>query len=66
MKEVGGGDIMGIFDLHINKARYVLKVALVHLWRVNVKTIGGFINIPLADFSHINMRHNNITILYRS
>jgi hypothetical protein len=41
---------MLIFDLHTSKARYELKVVLLHLWRVNVKTIGGFINIPLADF----------------
>ncbi len=27
-----------------------LKVVLLHLWRVNVKTIGGFISTPLADF----------------
>jgi hypothetical protein len=53
-----------IFDLHTSKARYELKVVpvLLHLWRVSVKTIGGFINIPLADSSHINLRHNNITI----
>ncbi len=54
---------MRIFDLHTNKARYELKVVLLHLWRVNVKTIDGFINIPLADLSLINLRHNNITIL---
>ena len=54
---------MRIFDLHTSKARYELKVVLLHHWRVNVKTIGGFINIPLADLSHINLRHNNITIL---
>jgi hypothetical protein len=40
---------MRIFDLHTNKARYQLKVVLLHLWRVNVKTIGGFTNIPFAD-----------------
>jgi hypothetical protein len=40
---------MCIFDLHISKARYELKVVL-HLWRVNVKTIRGFNNILLADF----------------
>jgi hypothetical protein len=34
---------------------------LLHLWRVNVKTIPGFINIPLADLSWIYFRHNNIT-----
>jgi hypothetical protein len=50
------------FDLHTSKARYELKVVLLHHWRVKVKTIGGFINIPLADLSHINLRLNNITI----
>jgi hypothetical protein len=54
---------MRILDLHTSKARYELKVKLLHLWRVNVRTTGGFINIPLADLSHINLRHNNITIL---
>jgi hypothetical protein len=53
---------MRIFDLHTSKAGYELKVVLhLHLWRVNVKTIGGFINIPLVDLSHLNLRHNNIT-----
>ncbi len=50
---------MRIFELQ--KARYELKVVLLYLWRVDVKTIRGFINIPLADLSYINMRHNNIT-----
>ncbi len=50
MKEVGGRDVMRIFDLHTSKARYQLKVVLLHLWRVNVKMIGEFINIPFADF----------------
>jgi hypothetical protein len=54
---------MRIFDLHTSKAGYELKVVLLHLWRVNVKMIGGSVNIPLADLSHINLRHNNITIL---
>jgi hypothetical protein len=55
---------MRIFNLHTRKARCELKVVLIlHLWRINVKTIGGFINISLADLSHINLRHNNITIL---
>jgi hypothetical protein len=40
---------MRIFDPHNNKAKYELKVVILHLWRVNVKTIGGFINIPLTD-----------------
>jgi hypothetical protein len=41
---------MRIFDFHTSKARYELKVVLLHLWRVNFKTIREFINIPLADF----------------
>jgi hypothetical protein len=48
---------MRILDLHTSKARYELKVVLLDLWRVNIKTTGGFINIPLADLSHINLRH---------
>jgi len=51
---------MPILDLHTSKARYELKVVLLDLWRVNVKMIGGFMNIPLADLSHINLRHNTI------
>ncbi len=43
---------MRIFDLQTSKARYELKVALLHLWRVNVKMISGFINITLVDLSH--------------
>ncbi len=27
-----------------------LKVVLLHLWRINVKMTGGFINIPVEDF----------------
>jgi hypothetical protein len=38
MKDLGGWGIM----------------VLLHLWLVNVKTIRGFINFPLADLSHIN------------
>jgi hypothetical protein len=42
---------MNIVDLHnTSKARYEQKRVLLHLWRVDVKTIGGFINISLADF----------------
>ncbi len=60
MKEVGGWGIMRIFDFHTSKARYELMV-LLYLWSVNVNTIRGFINIPLADLLQINLRHN-ITI----
>jgi hypothetical protein len=52
---------MRLFDLHTSKARYELQVVLLHLWRLNVKTVRGFINISLADLSKINLRHNNIT-----
>ncbi len=41
---------MRIIDLHTSKARYELKVVQLHLWRVNVKTIGGFITILLTNF----------------
>jgi hypothetical protein len=41
---------MCIFGHHTSKARYEMKVILLHLWRVSVKTICGFINILLADF----------------
>ncbi len=55
---------MRIYDLYISKARHELKVVLLHIWCVNGKTIGGFMNIPLAELSHINLRHKNITIMY--
>jgi hypothetical protein len=56
---------MRIFELHASKARYELKVALLHLWRVNIKMMSEFVNIPLADLQYhiVNLRHNNITIL---
>ncbi len=38
-----------VFDVHTSKASKILKVVL-HLWRINVKTTGGFINIPVEDF----------------
>jgi hypothetical protein len=64
-KEVGGWYIMCIFDLHISKAKYERKVVLLSLWRVNVKTIRGFIDISTQWFllisSYIKLRHNNIT-----
>ncbi len=48
-------------DLHTSKARYELKLVLLHLWRVNVKTILGFTHIKSVDYSLVNLRHNNIT-----
>ncbi len=35
-------------DVHTSKAR--IKVVLLHLWHINVKTTRGFFNIPLEDF----------------
>ncbi len=31
-------------------AKYEMKVVLLHLWRVDVKTVPGFIHSTLADF----------------
>jgi hypothetical protein len=39
------------FDAHTSKkASKELKVLQLHLWRVNVKTTGGFIYMSLEDF----------------
>jgi hypothetical protein len=42
-----------VFDVHASKVSTELRVVLLHLWRVNVMTTCGFINIPLEDF-HID------------
>jgi hypothetical protein len=47
-----------VFDVHTSKVSKEMKVVLLHLWRVNVKTTPGFINIPLED-TKIKPRHNN-------
>jgi hypothetical protein len=39
-----------VFDLHMSKVNKELKMLLLHLLHVNVKTTGGFINIPVEDF----------------
>ncbi len=44
---------VGAERCEINKVSKELKLILLHLWRVNVKTTRGFINIPLEDF-HID------------
>ncbi len=49
------------FDLHTSKDSERLKVVLLHLWRVNVKTISGFICIALGIFTQFNSRRNTIT-----
>ncbi len=50
-----------VFDAHTSKAGKRLKVVLHHLWRVNVKTTGGFICMSLEDFTQIKSHHNIIT-----
>ncbi len=39
-----------VFDIHTSKESKRLEVALLRLWRVNVKTTGGFLCISLGDF----------------
>jgi hypothetical protein len=64
MKELGVDEVQCVYLIfHTSKARYELMVVLLHFRRVNVKMMRGFINIPLADLSYINLRHSNITIL---
>ncbi len=46
-------EVWNIFDVHTSLINKELKVIILHLWRVNVKTTRGFINIPLEDF-HID------------
>jgi hypothetical protein len=47
-----------VLDLQTNKARFELKVVLLHLWRVHVQTIGGFTSIPLIDFFTVKIADN--------
>jgi hypothetical protein len=42
-----------VFDAHTSNARKILKVVLLHLRGVNVKTNGGFLCISFGDF-HID------------
>ncbi len=39
-----------VSDAHTSKASKRQKVVLLYLWRIDVKTTGGFINIPVEDF----------------
>jgi hypothetical protein len=36
--------------MFMGKASKKLKMLILHLWRINVKTTGGFINIQVEDF----------------
>jgi hypothetical protein len=60
-KKIGAERCECLFDAHTSKASKELKVVLLHLWRPNVKTTGGFIYISLGDFQKDKPRHNNIT-----
>jgi hypothetical protein len=52
-KKLGAEKCEYVFDLHMSKVSKELKMLLLHLLHVNVKTTGGFINIPVEDF-HID------------
>jgi hypothetical protein len=39
-----------VFDAHTSKASKRLMVVPLHFWRINIKTTGGLINIPVEDF----------------
>jgi hypothetical protein len=42
--------------------RYELKVVLLHLWHVNVKTtLRIYLCSTFSDFAWLKLRHNNIT-----
>jgi hypothetical protein len=49
-KKVGAARCEYVFYFHTSKASERLKVVLLHLRRINVKTTGGLINIPVEDF----------------
>ncbi len=49
-KKVGVARCEYVFDVHTSKASKRLKVLLLHLWRINVKTTRRFIDILLDDF----------------
>jgi hypothetical protein len=48
-KKVGAARCEYVSDVHKSKASQRTKVVLLHLWRINVKTTGGFMNIPVED-----------------
>jgi hypothetical protein len=48
-KIVGSASCL-VFDVRTSMANERLRVILLQLWRINVKTTRGFINIPLEDF----------------
>ncbi len=44
-----------VFDAHTSKASKRLMVVVVplHFWRIDIKTTGGLINIPVEDFQMV-------------
>jgi hypothetical protein len=49
-----------MLDVHTSKGSKRMKVVLLHLWRINVKTAGGFIKIPVEDLHMVKPRQDNI------
>jgi hypothetical protein len=47
---IGAARCEYVYDVHMSKASKRPKVVPLHLWRINIKTTGGFINIPVEDF----------------
>jgi hypothetical protein len=52
-KKIGAERRENVFDAHTSKDGKELKVVLLHLWHVNIKTTRGFIYIPLKDFHKV-------------
>ncbi len=44
-----------------NKNIFNIVLLMVYLWRIYVKTTGGFINIPVEHFHKVKTAPNNIT-----
>ncbi len=49
-KDIGAARCEYVFDVHTSNTSKRFKVVLLHLWRINVKTTGSFIIIPVEDF----------------
>jgi hypothetical protein len=49
-EKVGAARCEYVFAVHTSKASKRLKMVLLHLGLINVKTSRGFINIPIEDY----------------
>jgi hypothetical protein len=49
-KKLGAARYEYVLDVYTSTASKRLKAVLLHLWRINVKTTGGYIYIPVEDF----------------